>query len=486
MSLRRRLITYYLALLLAALVTVGFGLYYAEREILLNGVREDLSQVASLIQGDFETQNEPFEVYFRDEIALPARAFAFADSPIAIQIFRLTHDGSLQVQAASANSEIPPAPLIDEATLRMALRGETAVAYPYVGTNRLMVLVTPLYLPDGRIIGVTLVAQSLATVDRALDALILVLSLGAGFLLLAMGVMVSYVTHRGLLPVKAIASTAEQIVRAEDLSRRIPDAGQRDELGRLVAIVNDLLARLETLFKAQHRLIADVSHELRTPLAAMRGNLEILRRGVVRDPVLMEETLADMGRELNRLTRLVNDLLLLAQSDAGVEIRREPVELDTLVLEVFRELRPLADGVQLRIGAEDQATVRGDRDRLKQALLNLTHNALRFTPSGGEVRLDLERYGEEVRLSVVDTGIGIPPEAIPHLFERFYRVDRSRVRGIGGAGLGLAIVKWIAEAHGGRVEVESQVGKGSVFTLVLPLEKRVVEYPIVGEPVGSR
>jgi signal transduction histidine kinase len=261
-----------------------------------------------------------------------------------------------------------------------------------------------------------------------------------------------------------------RIVRAEDLGQRVPEPHTQDELQRLTLTINDLLARLEVLFNAQRRFLADVSHELRTPLTAMHGNLEILARGAGRDPVLLDESLVDMRRETSRLIRMVNDLLLLAQSEAGIQLLQDPVELDTLLLEVHRELRPLASGVNLRIGAEDQLTVAGDRDRLKQSLLNLGINALQHTPPGGSVVLSLLREDDNALLSVSDTGEGIAASALPHLFDRFYRADPARNHHRGGAGLGLAIVKWIVEAHGGSVGVTSQLGQGSTFTIKLPLQ----------------
>jgi signal transduction histidine kinase len=201
----------------------------------------------------------------------------------------------------------------------------------------------------------------------------------------------------------------------------------------------------------------------------MQGNLEVLARGAQRDPELLAESLTDMRRETTRLIRMVNDLLLLAQSEAGVQIRREPVELDTLLLEIHRDLRTLSGDALLRIGAEDQVIVQGDRDRLKQALLNLGVNALQHTPVGGTITLSLEQRSGWACLSVVDTGVGIAAEDLPHIFDRFYRADRSRSRHGGGAGLGLAIVKWIAEAHGGQVSVASVPGQGSTFAIWLPL-----------------
>ncbi|KPV49578.1 histidine kinase, partial [Kouleothrix aurantiaca] len=228
---------------------------------------------------------------------------------------------------------------------------------------------------------------------------------------------------------------------------------------------------------AQRRFVADVSHELRTPLAAMQGNLEVLDRGAARDPELLAESLADMRREVARLIRMANDLLLLAQSEAGVQILHEPVELDTLLLEVHRELRPLAGDVQLILGEEDQVVVMGDRDRLKQALLNLGINAVQHTPPGGSVTLSLARTETQAVLSVADTGVGIGPEHLAHVFERFYRADRARTRNRGGAGLGLPIVKWIVDAHGGQVRVASEPGVGSRFTIELPLAPAIEAEP---------
>jgi signal transduction histidine kinase len=202
----------------------------------------------------------------------------------------------------------------------------------------------------------------------------------------------------------------------------------------------------------------------------MKGNLEVLERGAHRDPELLQESLVDMRQETARLIRMVNDLLLLAKSEARIPMNREPVELDTLLLEVHRELRGLANEVTLQIGAEDQVVVLGDRDRLKQALLNLGTNALQHTPAGGRVTLSLGKDTAHAHLLVQDTGVGIAPEDLAQIFKRFYRADRSRSRAGGGAGLGLAIVEHVAVAHGGQVTVKSTPGQGSIFTITLPLD----------------
>ena len=284
----------------------------------------------------------------------------------------------------------------------------------------------------------------------------------------------AWLAARALRPVAEVAQTARQIVRAEDLAQRVRPAASDDEIGVLVSTVNEMLERLETLFNSQRRFVADVSHELRTPLTAMRGNLEILRRGAARDPQQMDESLAAMEREVNRLVRLASDLLLLAQADTGAILRYEPVALDELVLEVVRELAPLSHGITLAPDVAEQVEALGDRDRIKQALLNMVVNALQHTPAGGKVCVALERVGQRARLSVSDTGTGITEGDLLRVFDRFYRADKARSRVVGGAGLGLAIVKWIAEAHRGTVEASSTPGQGSLFILWLPIKQVAV------------
>ena len=214
-----------------------------------------------------------------------------------------------------------------------------------------------------------------------------------------------------------------------------------------------------------------MSHELRSPLTAIRGNLDLLRRGAVEDASARADALAAIDTESARMQRLVSDLLLLAQADAGFKIRKQTVELDTILLDVYRQARAMAGGVNIVLGKEDQAQVLGDADRLKQLLMNLVDNAIKYTPTGGAVTFSLDRDANWVRIAVQDTGAGIPSQDLPKIFDRFYRVDKARTREKGGTGLGLAIAKTIVDAHDGRIEVQSELGKGSTFTVWLPLLK---------------
>jgi signal transduction histidine kinase len=272
-----------------------------------------------------------------------------------------------------------------------------------------------------------------------------------------------------LQPLEQVTGTALQITRADDLSKRIPSVGPpTGEVGQLIQAFNDTLERLENLFQAQRRFLADVSHELRTPLTGIRGNVDLIRQFGEAD----EESLEAISSEVERMTRMVQDLLLLAQAETGkLPLAQDTVELDTLMLEVYRQAKVLAnDRIQLKIIREDQARIIGDRDRLKQVILNLVSNAIEHTPNDGEVSLDLLCDGTNARLTVSDTGQGIPEQDLPHIFERFYRRDPSRSRRYGGgAGLGLSIAYWITRSHDGTIEVGSIEGEGSKFTVVLPL-----------------
>jgi two-component system OmpR family sensor kinase len=330
------------------------------------------------------------------------------------------------------------------------------------------VLSVPLQM-RGHTIGVLQIASSLEVVDTARKNLTDVLSIIWVVAVLFSGIVVWFTLGQTLKPLEAITETVEQINRADDLSRRIPYQGpEDDEIGNLVGSFNQTLERLEALFTSQQRLLADVSHELRTPLTVIKGNADLMRRMKSLD----EESLASIDQEAGRLTRLVGGLLLLAQAESGkLALNMKRVELDLLVTEVFQEMSILAGNrVHLRLNEIDQAYVNGDRDRLKQVFINLVANAIQYTPQSGEVFLSLEKVGGQARIIVRDTGPGIPAEDLPHIFERFYRAEKSRTRKEStGFGLGLSIANWIVERHGGRIEVNSQEGKGTTFAIWLPL-----------------
>jgi heavy metal sensor kinase len=472
-SIRSRLTLAYVGFFAIALLALDLGLYFFMRASLIGSIDNELRLGATLLQQGFTESNTTLRGHFQGDdfmVALtPPSVSGFDETSLYVQIHQ--NDGTLVTKSPNMRSAIA----VPGELLASAREGQSIVSNATIGHDyHVRQLVAPLLLRNpvtnkDETAGVMVLSRRMDETDRALSLFAYTLLGGGLVVLLAAARGGTWLTRAAFRPIDEVVLTAQSIVSASDLSSRVQVPDVEDELQRLTITINDLLARLEQLFATQRRFVADVSHELRTPLAAMQGNLDVLARGADRDPALLRESLDDMRREVSRLIRMTNDLLLLAQSEAGLQLHHDPVELDTLLLEVLRELRPLAGNVQLRLGAEDQALVEGDRDRIKQALLNLGMNAIQHTPAGGSVTLGLERLSNWVRLSVQDTGSGIAPEILPHIFDRFYRADVSRNRNYGGAGLGLAIVKWIADAHGGEVLVESQPGQGSTFILALPL-----------------
>jgi two-component system OmpR family sensor kinase len=280
----------------------------------------------------------------------------------------------------------------------------------------------------------------------------------------------SLAAGRAFAPIDRIVRRVEQIDEL-NLNERIPPVGSADELARLIVVINRMLARLQAAFDAQRRFVSDVSHEIRSPLTALRGQIEVALRKA-RPPEEYRRVLDESFEEVLRLSRLAENLLSLARADAGVlEIQRLSVDLHEVLGDAVRRLGPRASekNVLLELSAPEFVAVRGDPDWLGRLVENLIDNAIRHTPQMGRVRVTLRTVDGQALVTIEDSGEGIPLEDQPHLFERFYRVDRARSRDKGGAGLGLAISQQIAMLHGGRIQVRSTVGQGSTFEVRLPL-----------------
>jgi heavy metal sensor kinase len=274
---------------------------------------------------------------------------------------------------------------------------------------------------------------------------------------------------RSLAPLNWMAEQAHEIT-GSNLNRRLEIGHAAEELTVLAASFNELLARLDQSFEAMRRFVADASHELRTPIAVIRGEADV---ALAQDRGAGEyrESLAIVLDESRRLSRLVDDLLNLARADAGrVKLEVQGFYFNELLAECCRSMQTLASasGITLECRSDADVQFRGDEALLRRLAINLLDNAIRYTPPGGKVAAVLEADAAAVRIRISDTGIGIPPEAAPHVFERFYRADKARSRQDGGFGLGLAIVKWIVEAHNGAVELTRNSGPGTTFTVTLP------------------
>lgn len=321
----------------------------------------------------------------------------------------------------------------------------------------------------GNVSGYIEAITPLGRVDALIQTFRLTLTLlSAGGLLLALAGS-WLVASRALRPIARLVQTAQTITLSHDLSRRVDAPAHQDELGRLAITFNEMLHSIETAYQAEKRFVADASHELRAPLTAIQGNLDLLNRHPDMPEIERAETLTEVTREANRLSRLVADLLALARADAGIVLNRCPLDLDAVILEAYRIARPLVHGQQLVLDPFEPAMVEGNADRLKQLLMILLDNALKYTPAGGQVTLGLQRHDRDVEILVRDTGIGIPVEDLPHVFERFYRSDPARSHDPGGTGLGLSIAQWIVEQHEGTISLESRPEAGTTVIVRLPM-----------------
>jgi two-component system OmpR family sensor kinase len=421
-------------------------------------------------------------------------------------------DAKAQVRYLSTSGTRIP---LGNETTRTVLAGQASVSYDTtVDGQHVRVQALPIRAPlhgvsgnaggvpagIGPVIGVLLVAKSLADVDATM-LLLRALLLVSGVATLAGTLVASWlIATRVLRPLselvvtaRAIATSTARGTRLGNLSQRVPQPRGHDELAQVMETFNEMLASLESATQAQRRFVADASHELRAPLTTIQGNLAFLQRHLGELPPEERHTmLADAYGETLRLAELVEELLLLARADANVEpspgaqavetaaeesTRREPpVELDRAVLQLVRQLRRRlgveGSKVQLEVGPISPVRVRGDEESIRRVILILLDNALKYTQSsgeadGGRVIISLERTGGQAVLRVRDTGIGIEPADLPHIFERFYRADRARSRQ--GTGLGLSIAQTLVEQLGGRITAESTPGKGSTFSVWLPL-----------------
>ena len=456
MSIQKRLLLIYTVIYSVTFVLVALIIYTLPRTRLLAEIDTSLNKLASEIRPS-NTRIGPGGL----QINIPNDLANFETA----STFLIIIDENGNIVAGSSNisglrTYLDPDGLQDKPHYDLVRHGDAL----------LRVLSAPLIVQtetESVIVGHLQVARLLDNYDSFNRLLGIALIIGFGAALLSM-IIAARLTPSLFKPLENIVEVTQQITRADDLSRRIPDNGRTDELGDLTRAINHALERLERLFRAQQRLLADVSHELRTPLTTIRGNADLMQQMGEYDPELLQI----IQEESKRMARLVGDLLLLARADAGgLPLARQIIELDTLFFEVYRKFIVLQEqeNVSVTIKEVDQAVVMGDPDRLKQVFINLIDNAIKYTPSGGEVYLRLSKEDGWVQVDVSDTGIGIPENDLPHIFDRFYRVDKARSRAQGGSGLGLSIARWIIQEHGGMIRATSKVGEGTTFSIKLPL-----------------
>jgi len=464
MTFRTKLILWYSGLLMIVIAIFGVAVYSVMNRTLVDAVDSTLWDTASLVTnssrvrlvGEFGAPNQR-------KFILP-QLDLFRASGVEVQVWSLDQD-SPQLEAASINIRDLDMPL-DESALG---RAEPVYSNVIINGREMRVLTSPMFARGELLANVQAVAL-LDTVNDAREKLLLVMVV-AGVLAVGASVLVGmWLSRRALKPITRITAAAASIARSEDLSTRLTWQGPADELGRLVSVFNEMMARLQDLFSVQQRFVADVSHELRTPLTAIRGNLDIIKRYG-----MDEMSLEAIESAAECMSRLVNDLLLLARADyGGLTLDLEPLDLDTVVLEAYQQAQVLVKDRNLTVTLDpfEPVRVQGNADRIKQLLLNLLSNAIKFTPDGGYIRLSLNRAEADAVLRVADSGVGIAEDDLKHIFDRFWQADTSRVRlahSTESSGLGLSIVKWIVEAHAGTIEVHSELDRVTTLTLRLPV-----------------
>lgn len=479
MTIRLRLTLWYTALLGATLILFSVLVYWLLVVNLAAQYIQDAATQAATVSQAIGRQLER-DIYILGEPLPPDLDNLTQTRAYGVQLVDLK--GIVRGQSRNlGNLEIPVKP-----EMLAAIGRGNAYRFNVVFEGvSFLVYSVPLRVGNQTVAAVQVVKPPAEGAQNALNQVSRYLILGTALSLLIAAVIGAWLARRTLAPIDEITTTASSIILAKDLGQRLRIPGDTSEVGQLAATFNEMLDRIQNLFQAQERLVADVSHELRTPLTSVQGNIDLLQRLFsgssnlsLQSPqaaALVPEILNEVESETKRMNSMIRDLLLLAQADSGVlQLQKERVELDTLLLDVYRQTRRLAErtkgsgALEIRMGSEDQALVWGDPERLRQVLVNLADNAVKYTPSGGTITLSLENAQGWVKVSVKDSGIGIKEEDQAQIFERFYRTDKARSREMGGSGLGLSIAQWIAQAHSGRISVESTQGAGSTFTLWLP------------------
>jgi two-component system, OmpR family, sensor kinase len=467
MSLRLRLTLAYSGMLSAVVLLLSIIVYALVSLLFTDFVDNDLQKSAQKI------------IPFLQADGFGALEISSDLLPISDDYYIQVWSRELQLVDYSANaSDFSSA--LDETTLPQNLFQYSDV---FIDEVMYRVITVPLVV-DGVPYGVLQVGIDLTEIRYTLRLLQLVFSISAMFAI-SVSVIVGWIVVReALSPLETMAEVAKQITSTDDLSRRIPvSTGQSDEISALALSFNQTFVRLERLFNAQRRFLADVSHELRTPLTVIKGNVGLMRLMKSFD----EESLIIIEKEVDRLTRLVGDLLLMAQAESGkLPLMLANVAVDEVLLSIFDEMKVLSGGMHdIQLGEIEPVEVNGDRDRIKQVLLNLGVNAVNYTPEGGLIQLSLTSRGNWAEIVISDEGQGIPEKEMGYLFERFYRGEKSRTRASEkvGYGLGLPIAYWIVRNHGGRIDVESQEGIGTTFTIWLPkTQAEVPTQPLIKDP----
>ena len=462
-SLAFRLGAWYTLLLSAAFVLVGAGTFYGHQHYLRSNLRDSLSRRSSqveqiLIQAPADATNGTIarEIETRVAPEFNNRFVRITRVPATL-IYRSGPPADRSFDPSAVNVVALPNPA-----------GTAAPVTEIAGGQHLMIRTMPVMTASGSYL--VELGVSVGSIDDVLDRLLDLLALLLPMLIVCAAGGGYWLVTRALRPVDRLSQTAEQM-SLQNLTLRLPVSPSGDALERLSISLNNMLGRLRDSVRTSRRFLADASHELRTPLTVIKGELQELTHESELSQSDMRERVGSVLEEVARLEHLVSGLLVLSRLDAGeTQVDWADVDLAELALSTAEQMRLMAEdrGLEIDLSALRKAVIRGDRGRLKQIIVNLLDNAIRFTPRGGGVALRTAADESGSVMEISDTGIGIPPAAIPYVFDRFFRVDEARSREDGGAGLGLSIVRSICTAHGAEIDVESSLKTGSCFRVRFP------------------
>lgn len=473
MTIRSKLAVWYSGLLITIILVLSLAVITVSRASMLSAVDNALDETAGTVIRNIRVLPALNDINYRTRLAFQSEAI-FAAPDISVQVWQ-THDSGMVIdpllarQSNYLDGELDTA-LHDDALHTTTIDFASTIINDIPGR-----VATRPFNAGGQPVGVIQVASPIQTITNANDTLTVIVFIAATISIIISIMLSMWISARMTRPIQQLTQAAGKIVESEDLSTRLLWDGSVDEMGNMIQVFNRMMERLEHLFNIQQRFVGDVSHEMRTPLTSILGHVEIMQRYGADD-----ESLDAIHREAERLARMVSDLLMLARADNGeLQIDLGIVDVDTVILQVYEQTLMLVQQRDLKITLKDiqPCRIEGNSDRLKQLLLNLISNAIKFTPDGGKISLSLMKENEQAVICIEDSGIGISEDDVLHIFDAFFQADSSRRRQAesDGAGLGLSIVQRLVKAHKGTITVESKPDKGTIFEVRFSLHDDVVK-----------
>ena len=462
-SIRSRLTAWYILLLGIILILFSVFLNYFLSKRLYESVDNSLTVSATVVATSAVMQFNRSPLPGLDQFF---EQFMGAGN---LNKFYRIYDGSGNVGSRSNNIDASKFPLSQEAYADALSGTNSYETFLVDGKHPIRVITMPI-LREKKLVNLVQVGTSLEAVKETLRNLRIFLFTAVPSVLVFATLFARFLARRALKPISKIIKTARDIGQGQELSQRIPVFKVQDELGQLALTFNEMMDRLENSFAQMRQFSSDASHELRTPLTVLQGQNELVL-SKLRDPKEYQEVIISNLEEIKYMSKVLEDLFVLSRSDENqVLLNYKRMDLRDLVEEVCRHAEILAEekDISIVIAFLEQVKIDGDEVRLRQMVWNILHNGIKYTQPGGELKVSLLEESGFALLSIQDTGIGIPEKDLPFIFNRFYRVDKARSKDEGGSGLGLSICRHIAEAHKGKIEVESKPGLGTRFKIHIP------------------